>query len=465
MLNPLALFGIGNTGRSVNVSAQDRTNLYVEVNQDAEKHVLTMYPTPGKVVFVNFGSYVIRGAHQLGDYMYVVNRNKLWRISNDATTLELGTLNSAGGRVDIADNGTQIIIVDGPDGYIYNVNTTVFAEITDVDFPGGTTVTFINGRFLVSKPNSGEFYWSSLYDGLAWDALDFATAESDPDNLVRVFAEGGQVVMFGEKTSEFWGDSGGVDAAFSRIQGGAIEWGLAARWSLAKFMDSLIFLRKNRLGQTQVCVMSGSTSVPVSNTQVDQQIGSYGDVSDATGLSYMINGHPFYQINFPSANVSWLYDGQSKAWSKLTSSAGRDKAEIAVQLLGNIYATASDSGKLYLLDPDVFTSDGEMIEREFVSRHQSTGDYLHMPEMWLEMESGVGLQTGQGSDPQIMLQISKDGGKTYGNELWRSFGAVGKYLTRARWTNLGRARDWIFKFRVTDPVKTVFVAAWGRVTK
>lgn len=160
-----------------------------------------------------------------------------------------------------------------------------------------------------------------------------------------------------------------------------------------------------------------------------------------------------------------MYDGQSKAWSKLTSSAGRDKAEIAVQLLGNIYATASDSGKLYRLDPDVYTSDGETIEREFITRHQSGGDYLHIPEMWLEMEPGVGLQTGQGSDPQIMLQISKDGGKTYGNELWRSFGAVGKYLTRARWTNLGRARDWIFKFRVTDPVKTVFIAAWGRVTK
>jgi hemolysin activation/secretion protein len=85
--------------------------------------------------------------------------------------------------------------------------------------------------------------------------------------------------------------------------------------------------------------------------------------------------------------------------------------------------------------------------------------------MWLEMEVGVGRQAGQGYDPKVMLQISKDNGKTWSNELWRSFGRVGKYLTRARWVQLGRARNWTFKFRVTDPVRTVFVAAWGRVSR
>lgn len=464
-MNPIPLFGIGNTGRSVNVSAQDRTNLYVEVNTDAEKHVLTLYPVPGKTSFVNFGFYPSRGVHQLGDYLYIVNRNKLWRVANDGSTTSMGTLDTTAGRVDMADNGQQIMIVDGQYGYSLTISSGTFAKITDADFPGANTVTCISGRFVVTVPNTGKFYWSALYAGGTWDALDFATAESDPDNVVRVVSEGGQLVVFGDKTTEFWGESGSADAAFAKIQGGTVEWGLAARWSLAKFTDSLIFLRKNRLGQPQVCVMSGASAQPVSNTQIETEFSSYGDVSNATGFAFMLNGHPFYQINFPTVGKSWLYDAQSSAWSRLESAGGRDRGEIGGQLLGRLYCTDYADGKLYLIEQDQYTDDGRPMVREFVSRHQAAGDYSFMPEMWLEVEAGQGLQAGIGADPQIMLQVSKDGGKTWGNELWRSIGRVGEYGARAVWTRLGRSRDWLFKFRATDPVKVVFVAAWGRVSK
>jgi hypothetical protein len=83
--------------------------------------------------------------------------------------------------------------------------------------------------------------------------------------------------------------------------------------------------------------------------------------------------------------------------------------------------------------------------------------------MWLEMEAGIGLVTGQGSSPTVMLQISRDGGHTYGAEIWRSMGAIGLYKLRAVWNSLGRARDWTMKFRITDPIKVALVAAWGKV--
>lgn len=464
-MNQVPLFGIGNAARSVNVNAQDRLNLYVEINDDPEKHVLTLYPTPGKTSFVNFGEYPSRVAHELGNFMYVVNREKVWRVQNDGTTLQIGTVDTTSGRMDAADNGAQIMFVDGPNGYIYTIATNTFAKITDADFPGGSSVTFFNGRFIVTEPNTGRFYWSAIYDGTSWDALDFATAESDPDNLVRVFADSGQLSIFGEKTTEFWGDSGAADSPYTKISGGAVEWGLAARWSLAKFMDSLIFLRKNRLGQAQVCVMSGGSAAPVSNTQLETAITSYGDVSNATGFAYMMNGHPFYQITFPTVGKTWLFDGQSKSWSRLESAGHRDRAELGVKLLGGVFCTDYENGKLYRIELDQLTDDGRPIAREFTSRHQSAGDYTYLPELWLEMEAGVGVQIGQGTDPKVMLQISRDGGKTWGNELWRSIGKVGQYKARAVWNRLGRARDWVFRFRVSDPVKVVFVAAWARMAK
>ena len=117
----------------------------------------------------------------------------------------------------MADNGTQLMIVDGVNGYIFNFNTSVFVRITDVDFPGADTVTFFNGRFVVNKPNTGQFYISDLYNGLSWDALNFATAESDPDNLVRVIADGGSLILYGDKTTEMWGDTGAADFPYGRI--------------------------------------------------------------------------------------------------------------------------------------------------------------------------------------------------------------------------------------------------------
>lgn len=462
MLNAVPLFGIGNQGKSPNVDAQERKNLYIEVQQDPEKHVLTMYPTPGLTTFVNFGATPIRGLYEKGSLLYAVHKNTLYSIANNGTTTVLGTLLTYSGRVGISDNGTQMMIVDGPNGYIYNFNTLVFVQITDPDFPGANTVTFRSGFFVVNKPSSGQFYISKSYDGLNWDALDFATAESDPDDLVRVIAEAGQLALFGDKTVEFWGDSGAADFPFAKIGGAVIEWGLASRWSLTKYMDALIFLRKNRLGQVQVCVQAGNAAQAVSTPEIDYILSQYSTVSDATGFSYMLSGHPMYQINFPTANASWLYDGQSKSWSKLESGGGRHRAEIQSQLLNKNYVSDYETGKLYRLAEGVYTDDGATIVREFIGRHQANGNFTHIAALWLEMEAGVGLQTGQGTDPQVMMQISRDGGHEWGAEVWRSFGPVGKYKVRALFNRLGRARDWLFKFRITDPVKTVIVAAWGR---
>lgn len=539
-LRPIPLFGIGNAARSVNVSAQDRLNLYVEVNQDPEKHVLTLYPTPGLVSELNLGAFPNRGAYQLGDSLYVVNREKLYRVANDFTTEVLGTLDSTSGRVDMVDNGIQLLIVDGPNGYglelnaaaktissITRVTTTAtlttatphglqtgmivtvagatpaqyngtftitvtgddtftyvmgsdpgasaspvgtytidsaLAPITAAGFEGADTATFLNQRFVVQEPDSGRFHWSGPLDVWSWDALDFATAESDPDNLVRVLAESGQLYLFGEKTTEIWGDSGAADSAFAKIAGSAVEWGLAARWSLVKYLDSMAFLRKNRLGQVQACILSGAQAGPISNPQVEAEFSRYGDVSNATGLAYMVNGHAFYQVNFPSEGVSWLYDAQSKSWSRLQSGEGMHRASIGVQLLNELYATDYENGKIYRIDQDAYTDDGVAIIREFTGRHQTNGNLIGVPELWLEMETGAGLQQGQGQDPQVMLQISRDSGHTWGNELWRPFGKIGEYKRRAKWNRLGRSRDWVFRFRVTDPVKTVFVAAWARVS-
>ena len=459
------MFGLGNVGKSVNVNAQKRTNLYVEIHEDPESNGLTLYPTPGLASFVNFGANPIRGMWQKGDYLYAVQGTTLWQIANDGTTVSRGTLLTNTVWVDMSDNGTQLMMVDGTYGYIFNTATLVFAQITDVDFPAASSVTFLNGYFIVGKTNSAAFYISGLYNGLTWDALDFATAESDPDDLVRVFSDNGQLILFGQKTTEFWGDSGAVDFPFARVGASAIEWGLVSKRSLCKFMDSLIFLRKNRLGSVQVCILAGYTSVAVSNPEMDYVFSQYASVDDATGFSYMVSGHAFYQINFTSAGESWLYDGLSKAWSKMESGGGRHRGEIQSQFLNKAYVSDYSNGYLSQLKQGVYTDNGVTIVREFIGRHNKAGGWITISQLWLELEAGVGLVSGQGVNPQVMMQISRDGGHTWGGEVWRGFGRIGEYRARAIWNRLGIAKDWLFKFRITDPVNTVFVAAWAKYKK
>lgn len=466
-LAPIPLFGIGTFAKSETVNSQERVNLYTETSDDPETTTIHLYPTPGLEFQLSLGADPARGSYAVGDFRYVVNRANVYKIANDNTYTVIGVLLTASGRVDMRDNGTQLIIVDGPNGYIYNMVTLVFTRITDVDFPGADTVDFLNGYFIVSKPDTGEFYISTQYDGLVWDALDFATAESNPDKLVRVFVNNGQLHLYGTYTTEFWGDSGALDFPLARIGAAAVEWGLAARWSLVKFIDAVIFLARNRLGAIQVFVMDNGVAVPVSTPNLDYIFAQYarsGDVADATALTYMVSGHPMYQLNFPSRNVTWCYDGKTKEWHQLKSGTDRHLAEIQYSHQDNSFVTSYLNGDIYKFSDTAYTDNGGLITREIITRHQLTGNWSVFDELWLEMESGVGLSSGQGENPQIIMQYSKDGGKTWSKELWASFGRIGAFRVRSVWRRLGIARDWVFKFKVTDPVKTVFVSAWGRVS-
>jgi len=464
VIRNIPLFGMGLGGKSPNVNDQLLTNLYREIQPEGDKYRMAIYPTPGLSLFANMGADPIRGWWQVGDLIYAVNRNQLYSINNAGVITALGTLLTSTGRVDMSDNGTQVIVVDGTYGYTYNTSTLTFAQITDVDFPGADTVTFLGGYFIVSKPNSGQFYLSGLYDGTTWDALDFATAESNPDNLIRVFADGGQLMLLGDKTTESWGNNGATDFPFAIIGGASSEWGLAARWSLTKFDNSVMFLRKNRLGQVQIARQAGYSSIAVSTPELDSRINAYSSVSDATAFAYMLDGHSFYQINFPTAGESWLYDGLSNAWQKVQSDTGRHRANLQINFIDQPYVADYENGNIYRFSKDEYSDNGAPIVREMTCRHVMTGDWSIFEELWVEMEAGVGLSTGQGEDPKVMLQVSKDGGHTWGNELWAPIGRIGEYRTRSAWRRLGRARDWLFRLRVTDPVKTVFVNAWGRIS-
>lgn len=459
-MQTIPLFGLGIQSKSPNVTAQKRINFYLEFIPDGDKTSVVAYGTPGLTLFADRGDDPIRGMHMFGDYIYVVHRGYFWQIDSTGAAVNKGTLDTVNGRVGMDDNGTQIMISTGTSGYIYNTATDAFAQITDGDYPGGDTVTFLNGFFTVNRPDTGEFWISASYNGLAWDALDFATAETNPDNLIRVYRNGGQLVLFGEVSTEFWSNTGALDFPYSYVA--STEWGLAARWSVANFESGMIFLAKNRMGEVQVVRLDGYSPRIVSTPDLGYLLNNYTTVSDATGFSYMHNEHPFYQLNFPSAGESWLYDGRSDCWSQLISyGSTRHRAEIGVTYNNKTVVSDFENGLMYNVDGDEYTDNGDPVVSELIGKHVSKNlDRLTVYVLEVNLESGVGIATGQGSNPQIMLQVSRDGGHNFGREKWRPMGKVGQYRSRARWLRLGQAYDFTFKLRISDPVKRVILGAY-----
>jgi hypothetical protein len=126
----------------------------------------------------------------------------------------------------------------------------------------------------------------------------------------------------------------------------------------------------------------------------------------------------------------------------------------------NLVGSRAD-GKIYYFDKNVYTDAGHMIRRIRTAPHMhEENKRAFFKSLELDVEKGIGLTTGQGSVPNIMLQYSNDGGFNWSAELWRSAGRIGEFRTRVKWFNLGMARDRVFRIVYTDAVSCHLINAW-----
>jgi hypothetical protein len=322
-------------------------------------------------------------------------------------------------------------------------------------------VTFQDSYFIVNKSGSQAFYLSDSNDGTAWTGTMTSNADSNPDPIVACIADHGQLILFGAVSTEFWADTGSASFPYARITGSPTEWGLAATWSLVKFNDSIAGVFKNKDG-LMVGILSGYQPQKISTPDLDAIMAGYASVSDATGFSYRVNGHAMYQLNFPSAGYSWLFDSSTGIWHPLKSAnINRHRAEIGLQFVNQIVVSDYSNGKLYRLQDGVYTDNGDMIEREMISENiiSPDGERFAVDRIRVDMQTGVGLATGQGSDPLASMSLSKDGGQTWGRERFASIGAIGNTTKRVEWGRWGQVRQANFKLRISDPIKPVIVNA------
>jgi hypothetical protein len=367
----------------------------------------------------------------------------------------------------MADNGTTLLMVDGVKCYGWN-GATFTSPIVDSNIPNGATVVVYNDTFFIANNPSvnGQYSVSpSIYTvGTAWNALAIGNSSSNPDALLALDVDHGFLSCWGSSSIEFHQDVGTSPLPYAPFISATQQVGLAAVQSRSKFNNTMAFLGTNLQGGYSIYALSGFQPVPISTRDIDAYFDDFSQVSDAIALSYVWDGHPFYQITFPSASRTFLYDGSTGIWSEKqtgVSLIGRDNANLCLVLSGQIYISHYANGNIYQFSDEIYTDNGTSIMRLLQTRHiNDGGNMLAIDEVFLDLETGVGLQTGQGSKPQIMVSVSKDGGRTFGNERLMSIGAVGQYAgPRATLRRFGAARDFVFRFRMTDPVK--FAVTYG----
>lgn len=493
------ILGSAYTARSVNAADNRMINLFPEIIPEGGHTPAFLNRAPGLRLELSVGFGPIRGLWTFNNVMYVASGNTLYKVDTEYNVTTIGVLLNDG-PVSMADDGTHLFIACNGPSFVYNATTLAFGQITDVDFPGALTVSYLGGYFVFIEPDSQRVWVTQLLDPTSIDPLDFASAEGSPDGLVSSITDHSEVWLFGTNSVEVWYNSGAADFPLQRIQGAYNEIGCAATYSVAKLDNGLFWLGADARGRGIVYRANGYTGTRISTHAVEWQIQQYGDISDAIAYTYQQDGHAFYVLTFPTAGATWVYDVATQAWHERASftngAFSRHRSNCQVVFNNDILVGDFQNGNIYAFDLNKY-SDHDRVQKWLRSwRALPTGtnnlNRTSQHSLQLDCESGVGYQgvtevpghiylspltIGELGiedeivivnsidlyvQPQVMLRWSDDGGHTWSNEHWQTMGGIGEYYTRVFWRRLGmtgKLRDRVYEISGTDPVKIAIMGA------
>jgi hypothetical protein len=451
--------------QAVTADQEKTVNWYPEPMESpgATAHA-ALYPTPGVETLATGVSNPGRAHFFENDREFAVIGTILYEIDSIGTLTNRGTVAIDTQPATICSNGDgggQLFITSGTNGYYYDLSTNTLTQIAALN--GKATMgDFLDGYFLCLDASTSTLYISALLDGSSWTTgTDYAQRSVAPDPWVAMKVLGRFVWLLGEQTSEVWYNAGtAFPLAFH--PSGLVRYGCAAPFSVVVADQALYWLGASRFGDGFVLRSKGFTPEIVSNYAVQTVINGYTTISDAQAYAYSDLGHTFYVLNFVAEDSTWALDTKlgPLGWAERGTWIDEDNEFVAwrprwhARAFGAHRVLDASTGAVYTMSSDLFTDvDSRAIRRvRRAPAIQGENERIYYSSFELDLEPGLGTQTGQGADPQVMMRFSDDGGKTWSNERMRSAGEVGQYGTRVRWNRLGAARRRVFEVSVSDPI-------------
>ena len=325
-------------------------------------------------------------------------------------------------------------------------------------------VDFLDDHFVANQNYTNFFIWSDA-SSITFDPLNIQADNSAPDILVGLRVARRTMYLLGRKSMRAWYNSGGVDNPFSRIDGSSFEVGCVAKDSIAE-LDSVFWLGGDQNGAGSVWMIEGGAPKKISTPAIEFAVNQWPDMTDAEAFTYADEGHAFYVLSSVSGNETWVYDITSgewhrRAWLHASGDLHRIRPRCHMYFAGKHLVGDWETGAIYEYSLDAYSDNGNpLIALRSCSTIQEGLKRLPIGTFQLDMDTGVGLTTGQGSDPVAMLRWSRDGGKTWSNSIWRSFGKIGEYSRRCIWHRVGGGDRMVFEVRISDPVKRNITGAY-----
>lgn len=446
---------------------QELVNLYVDIDPQGKKGK-ACFNTPGLDLDagINFAlDGKGRALYVFDNKLYAVIKDTLYSIDSALTRTFVGNLNTAEGYVGIADNGSQIIFVDGTDGWLLSGGT--FSPIVSAGFPSEPIdIEVLANRFLVANRNSQTVHFSALGDGSSWDALDFFNITAYPDVIIGLQRLAGRLFIMGKRSTEIWYDAGTPTIPFQRAS--VLDFGCASVGTISSDFGFLIWLTQTDNGIGSVVLTTGTEPTRISSEPIEREFNTYTNISDGRSFVYKNEaGHVMYQINFTTANKSRLYDISQKRWSQLEYKAeDRHLAQAHAYFNGKHYVADYSAAKIYEMSNKFTTDNGVNIRRARVTPIFFDKNYrdITLNRIKLDLRQGTGVSTGEAFDPQLFISVSRNGGLSYGNQLSESIGKIGERLWETEFWRLGQARYFNFLIEHYNDVEFVLLGMSLNIT-
>ena len=419
---------------NIAASSERLVNCYAEAAPGGARTRLTIRSVPGETTLADLATGLLRAAEKVSDTIYAIAAGNLFSVTEDGTVTNLGSVGDAletsitaiGDDAAIAANGTY---------YVYDGTLAAVAGglLTDCG-----SVTAIDQYVVITERGGQRFEWLTQGDPQTRNALYFQDADARNDNLLRGIADGGYLVLFGEESIELWYNTGqAAELAFARLAGGVIDLGLKSYNLVVKHPGGIFFVGDDGMAYN----MTGGQLGPVATPAVLTSIAG----NEATACFYYeIRGHKFLCIRF-SDRPAWCYDLTTQLWHERASGDRTWETVAVAHNWGKFYAF-NEGGPVYEMTG--YTDVEQALSRIQIGRTiYNDGDQFSVSE--LEYLARVGT-TDLGRDAMVTLNVSRNGGKTFGADIDRSMGDLGDTEQRMVWRALGTYRQFTAKFTVTD---------------
>lgn len=434
-----------------NLPTVELENFYAE--QKPHLTQVRLQPTPGLTLTQAAGTGV-RGACQFdglisGEIVYA-DGTSLERLSSGGTNTSIATIASDDYRARFAASQADLVMTSG--GTAYEVGASSVSSITVGNASGDIIgVAEMGQRFVFIEEGAGRFWFTGVGD-LTVGAANFFTAEGNPDGLVGVLSYGETLYLFGARTVELWGATGDQDIPFVTRPGAFYPDGVIGRDAYIE-LEGVVYC----VTRTGLILALNNRRRNIAPQHLTQRIQALSEANQrkVSLAAYEWQGHAFLRINLPGVG-SWNYDLSTQAWHRARSlNVETHIVDDFVFAFGQTYALGSDG--LYTLSNSVYTEDGALVRRVAQAIVPIEDGRPPLNSLTIYTSTKDIPASGQGSDPEIMLRIARDG-VVFDDEqqetLPLSTPAAGQYSYPVTWRPLGRFVPPVCKFElaITDPV-------------